>query len=43
MTETPGSIRRRAPLLGEDTEEILRTIGCGPSEIATWRQADVLR
>ena len=43
MTETPGSIRRRAPLLGEDTDEILRTIGCEPSEIATWRQADVLR
>jgi formyl-CoA transferase len=43
MTETPGSIRRRAPLLGEDTEEILRTIGCAPGDIATWRQADILR
>ena len=31
------------PLLGEDTEEILRTIGCLPSEIEAWRQADVLR
>ena len=43
MTETPGSIRRRAPLLGEDTEEILRAIGCDPGDIATWRQADILR
>lgn len=43
MTGTPGSVRRRAPLLGEDTEDILRAIGCMPSEIAAWRQADVLR
>jgi len=34
MTETPGSIRRRAPLPGEDSEEIPRTINCAPSEIA---------
>ncbi|MGY3587554.1 crotonobetainyl-CoA:carnitine CoA-transferase CaiB-like acyl-CoA transferase [Bradyrhizobium sp. USDA 4341] len=43
LTETPGSIRRRAPMLGEDTEEILRTIGCVPGEIVSWRQANILR
>jgi crotonobetainyl-CoA:carnitine CoA-transferase CaiB-like acyl-CoA transferase len=43
MTETPGSIRRRAPLLGEDSDEILRAINCAPGEIAKWRQANVVK
>ena len=42
MTETPGSIRRRAPLLGEDSTEILRHLGYGESDIATWKRARVV-
>jgi formyl-CoA transferase len=29
LSATPGSIRRRAPTLGEDTDEVLRGIGAG--------------
>lgn len=43
MTETPGSVRRRAPLLGEDSDDILRTIGLAPGEIAGLRQAEVMK
>jgi formyl-CoA transferase len=28
LSETPGQIRRAAPLLGEHTEEILSELGC---------------
>ncbi len=42
MTETPGSIRRRAPLLGEDSADILRGLGCDDGEIAAWKQARVV-
>ena len=31
MTETPGAVRRRAPLLGEDTIEILEEFGITPA------------
>ena len=34
MTETPGRVRHRAPLLGEHTEKYLTTLGLGASEIA---------
>jgi crotonobetainyl-CoA:carnitine CoA-transferase CaiB-like acyl-CoA transferase len=43
MTETPGSVRRRAPLLGEDSDDILRAINCAPAEIANLRQANVIK
>jgi crotonobetainyl-CoA:carnitine CoA-transferase CaiB-like acyl-CoA transferase len=43
MTETPGSVRRRAPLLGEHSDDILRAINCAPAEIANWRQANVIK
>lgn len=33
MTETPGKVRHRAPLLGEHTDEYLESIGCSASEI----------
>lgn len=42
MTETPGSIRRRAPLLGEDTDEILCDIGYAVEEIARYRQSRIV-
>jgi formyl-CoA transferase len=37
MTATPGGVRRRAPLLGEDTEEVLAAFGFAPEEIARLR------
>ncbi|WP_315830922.1 CoA transferase [Bradyrhizobium prioriisuperbiae] len=43
MTETPGAVRRRAPLLGEDSDEVLRAIGFAPGEIAGLRQAEVMK
>ena len=33
LSETPGSIRRAAPLLGEHTEEVLREAGLSRDEI----------
>ncbi|WP_414691292.1 CaiB/BaiF CoA transferase family protein [Noviherbaspirillum sp.] len=39
MSETPGSIRHRAPLLGEHSDMILREAGCSAAEIARWREA----
>ncbi len=43
MTGTPGSVRRRAPLLGEDTDDILQNVGCAAEEIAGFRQAGIVR
>jgi crotonobetainyl-CoA:carnitine CoA-transferase CaiB-like acyl-CoA transferase len=37
MTETPGKVRHRAPLLGEHTDDYLRTIGLGADDIARLR------
>ena len=34
MTETPGRVRHRAPLLGEHTEKYLASLGLGGAEIA---------
>ncbi len=43
LSETPGSIRRRAPLLGEDTDAVLATLGVGAGEIARLRASEVIR
>ncbi|MGH8057520.1 MAG: CoA transferase [Candidatus Entotheonellia bacterium] len=43
LSETPGSVREPAPLLGQHTDEVLRTyLGMGKAEIAALRQAGVI-
>src|SRR5262245_43560831 len=42
LSETPGAIRRRAPLLGEHTEEILVELGYKPADIADLRRKGVI-
>jgi crotonobetainyl-CoA:carnitine CoA-transferase CaiB-like acyl-CoA transferase len=42
MSETPGSIRTRAPLLGEHTEEVLTELGYNGAEIADLRTRAVV-
>jgi CoA:oxalate CoA-transferase len=43
LSETPGSIREPAPLLGQHTEEVLQTyLGMGQAEIAELRRTGVL-
>jgi formyl-CoA transferase len=37
MTGAPGGVRRRAPLLGEDTDDVLAELGCGAEGIARLR------
>jgi crotonobetainyl-CoA:carnitine CoA-transferase CaiB-like acyl-CoA transferase len=39
LSETPGSVRRRAPGLGEHTDEVLRELGFSAGEIAELRAA----
>ncbi|MBB3601887.1 crotonobetainyl-CoA:carnitine CoA-transferase CaiB-like acyl-CoA transferase [Mycolicibacterium sp. BK556] len=42
LSATPGSIRRRAPLLGEHTDEVLAEIGYQTSEIADLRRDGII-
>jgi crotonobetainyl-CoA:carnitine CoA-transferase CaiB-like acyl-CoA transferase len=42
MSETPGRVRHRAPLLGEHTDRYLRAIGCGADEIAHLRAEKIV-
>lgn len=42
LSATPGSIRHRAPMVGEHTDEVLREIGYTPAEIKALREAQVV-
>jgi crotonobetainyl-CoA:carnitine CoA-transferase CaiB-like acyl-CoA transferase len=42
LSETPGSIRHRAPMLGEHTDEILTELGYRKDEIAALREKRVI-
>jgi len=42
LSETPGTYRRHAPLLGEHTDEILGSLGYGAAEIAALRAEGVI-
>lgn len=43
LSETPGSVRRRAPMLGEHTEEILSATGYSGQEISRLRETKAIR
>jgi crotonobetainyl-CoA:carnitine CoA-transferase CaiB-like acyl-CoA transferase len=38
LGDTPATIRRRAPLLGEHTDEVMRELGYADAEIAAMRE-----
>jgi crotonobetainyl-CoA:carnitine CoA-transferase CaiB-like acyl-CoA transferase len=42
LSETPGSIRRRAPTLGEHTDQILAELGYDKKAIAALREKQVI-
>jgi crotonobetainyl-CoA:carnitine CoA-transferase CaiB-like acyl-CoA transferase len=42
LSATPGSIRHRAPLVGEQTDEIMREIGYSDQQIQQLRRAEIL-
>ncbi|MEZ0341253.1 CaiB/BaiF CoA transferase family protein [Mycobacterium sp. pV006] len=42
LSETPGEIRRRAPLLGEHTVEVLTEIGYGTGDIEEFRERAIV-
>jgi crotonobetainyl-CoA:carnitine CoA-transferase CaiB-like acyl-CoA transferase len=42
LSETPGTYRRPAPLLGEHTDQILRSLGYNEAEIAALRREHVV-
>ena len=42
LSDTPASIRRPAPTLGQHSTEILKTLGCSDEEVAQLRAAGVI-
>jgi crotonobetainyl-CoA:carnitine CoA-transferase CaiB-like acyl-CoA transferase len=43
MSATPPNVRRRAPRLGEHTDEVLRESGFSDAELTALRAADAIR
>lgn len=43
LSETPGAVRHRAPMLGEHTEQILLAAGYSPADIVRLRDARAIR
>jgi crotonobetainyl-CoA:carnitine CoA-transferase CaiB-like acyl-CoA transferase len=43
LSETPGGVRRRAPFLGEQTEEVMASLGFAAAEIARLRAEQVVK
>ena len=43
LSGTPGGIRRRAPLLGEHTADVLKTLGLSPAAIEQLRAQEVVK
>ena len=42
LSETPGSVRTAAPTPGEHTDEVLKSLGLGPAEVAALRSKGVV-
>ena len=42
LSETPAGVQRRAPTVGEHTDEVLRAVGLSPADIAALRSASVI-
>jgi crotonobetainyl-CoA:carnitine CoA-transferase CaiB-like acyl-CoA transferase len=42
LSDTPGSVRRVAPTVGEHTEDVLRALGYGAADRARLRQAGIV-
>ncbi|MGH9752630.1 MAG: CaiB/BaiF CoA transferase family protein [Blastocatellia bacterium] len=42
LSETPGEVRRRAPMLGEHTDEVLYELGFGDEEVAVFHATGVI-
>ena len=43
LSKTPGSIRNAPPTLGENTDEILRSIGYDDTKLAELREKDIIQ
>jgi crotonobetainyl-CoA:carnitine CoA-transferase CaiB-like acyl-CoA transferase len=43
LSVTPGGVRRRAPLLGEHTEEVMRSLGFAASAVEQLRAEQVVK
>jgi formyl-CoA transferase len=42
VLETPGGVRKRGPLLGEDTDRLLSEMGYGPDDISELHASGVV-
>jgi formyl-CoA transferase len=42
LSETPGDVRRRAPVLGQDTEQILDQLGIGAATRDDWKARGII-